>query len=41
MNSWVLAHLSNRKQYVEIYEFKSPESLIKHGVPQGSIVGPI
>ena len=41
MNSWFKSYLSNRRQYVEINEFRSPESQIKLGVPQGSILGPI
>ena len=41
MNSWFESYLSNCKQYVEVNECRSPESQIKLGVPQGSILGPI
>ena len=35
------SYIGNRKQYVQIGEFKSSEHLISKGVPQGSILGPI
>ena len=38
---WFRSYLSNRKQYVEIDNEKSPCLYIKTGVPQGSILGPL
>ena len=34
-------YLYNRKQYVEIGDFKSEEAAITTDVPQGSILGPL
>ncbi len=33
--------MTGRNQYVELEGFKSNEHVITHGVPQGSILGPI
>ena len=33
-------YLYNRKQYVDVGDFKSEEAVITTGVPQGSILGP-
>ena len=38
---WFRSYLSNRKQYVEIDNERSPCLNIKTGVPQGSILGPL
>lgn len=46
---WMKSYLSNRLQYVEIThklkgnvcKYKSPLQLIKYGVPQGSVLGPL
>ncbi len=38
---WFKNYLTGRKQYVEIEGFKSNEKVITHGVPQGSVLGPI
>ena len=39
--AWFRSYLSNRKQYVEIDNERSPCLYIKTGVPQGSIFGPL
>jgi len=39
--SWFKSYLSNRKQYVSLGGISSNEGLIKLGVPQGSILGPL
>ena len=38
---WISSYLSNRKQYVEINGVSSTKETITHGVPQGSILGPL
>ena len=38
---WVRSYLSNRHQYVVINNEKSTLKSITHGVPQGSIIGPL
>ena len=35
------SYLNNRKQYTEFYDTTSETLLIKVGVPQGSILGPL
>jgi retron-type reverse transcriptase len=40
-NIWFRSYLTERKQYMEIYEVKSHFEQLKCGVPQGSILGPI
>ena len=40
-HSWFENYLSYRKQYVEYNNFKSDTKTITHGVPQGSILGPL
>ena len=38
---WFKSYLSNRKQYVKFKDTLSEEGNITHGVPQGSILGPL
>ena len=38
--NWFNSYLSNRSQYVEIYNVLSTKMVINTGVPQGSILGP-
>ena len=40
-NEWFKSYILGRKQYLEIHSEKSTLELIKCGVPQGSILGPI
>ena len=38
---WIKSYFSNRKQFVQFNETRSIERIIKCGVPQGSILGPL
>ena len=40
-NNWFKSYLSNRRQYVTINGFKSDVAIMKYGVPQGSVLGPL
>ena len=40
-NEWIKSYLSNRQQYVSINGHDWNKLEIKHGVPQGSILGPL
>ena len=40
-HSWFISYLSNRKQIIQFGDQLSEACKIKHGVPQGSILGPV
>lgn len=40
-NNYFRSYLSERKQYMRLGEYKSAECLLRKGVPQGSILGPV
>ena len=40
-HDWIRSYLNNRKQYVEYQNTSSEQKLIRCGVPQGSILGPL
>ena len=40
-NDWFTSYLSNRTQYFSIFGFDSETKVVPHGVPQGSVLGPL
>ena len=41
IHDWFKSYLSNRQQCVQINGHLSDFAIVKHGVPQGSILGPL
>ena len=40
-NSWFKSYLSSRSQFLSILGFDSEIKYLEHGVPQGSVLGPL
>ena len=38
---WFRSHLKNRKEFINLNNHNSSELVIRSGVPQGSILGPV
>ena len=41
LNDWFMSYLSNREQFVSILGNESKKHAMQHGVPQGSVLGPL
>ena len=39
--SWIQSYLQDRTQFVKLGQHRSPETPLKVGVPQGSVLGPL
>ena len=41
VHDWLSSYLNNRSQFVHYNDYNSEKKQITHGVPQGSILGPL
>ena len=41
IKEWLKSYLSNRKHFVSILGYESQPQHVEHGVPQGSVLGPL
>ena len=41
VNEWFKSYLHNRRQFTTIGSMRSEEKIVKYGVPQGSVLGPL